>query len=377
MALQRNNQLFMREPKQISTQVKYLPLLSLSAWASLNQQPFLLYSISLKKHHYQVIISPFRPEYRSSIMSDKNAAKTDAPKWGESTPSHSTLDQLHWLGDKVVPNTHMLGAPCAVASDESLYVFYQKYAQNDPNLYYDVFDGSKWWGTTMVPSTEVTDTPSAVVFDGNIYVFHASPSDDRLWYNVFDGSEWWGDQPVPDSRLAFGPSAVVFGDNIYVFYQGPFETQSLFFNVFDGSRWWGDQPVPRTTKNFGAPGAAYVPYDGTIYVFYEGDHSQILYNVYDGTSWYGDRQIADADISFSPNAAAYGNKVFCFHLNRDLDSKLYYSAYNGKYWEHDIWVAHMGLNWTPSCAVFQDKLYVCHQGDGNVLMYNALVGGEE
>lgn len=202
-------------------------------------------------------------------------------------------------------------APGAAYYNGKIYVAYKEKGGKD--LCMARYDGSSWsWGESIkdISDKEIdpkTDkNPAVAAFNGKLYVAYSGSSSTSMYICSYDGSNWKGNKKMETSggdsfRCDEGPALAVYNNLLYCCWQGN-ASQKLYEATYDGNGdFWdtwenykqiqdsrGIKNTPRTNKY-----PTLVPFDGKLFLFYKGNHSNKIYQMFlKDSAWKEDLPIA-------------------------------------------------------------------------------------
>ncbi|MFE2609427.1 hypothetical protein ACFXDI_40265 [Streptomyces mirabilis] len=106
---------------------------------------------------------------------------------------------------------------------------------DDDNLYWTHFDGTRWSPDTRFGSQKSSHGPALAGFGGKLYcAYKGAGRNNNLWWCTFNGAGWSGDQVFGTHRTDSNPALAVYGNARYSVYTGV-GTTARYYAQFIGS----------------------------------------------------------------------------------------------------------------------------------------------
>lgn len=260
-------------------------------------------------------------------------------------------------------------APALASYKNKLYMAW-KGKDDDPRIFFSVFDGSRWSPQQFTSGDRGTSTaPALAAYKNKLYMVWKGKDDDpRLFFSVFDGNRWSPQQLTSHDRgTSAAPALATYGNKLFMVWKGKDNDPRLFFSVFEGNRWSPQQLTSHDRGTSTAPALA--TWNNNLYMAWKGKDSdhRLFFSVYNGNAWSQQQLISGVQgTSSAPALACHNDKLSLVWKGKDTDPQIYYSAFDGDRWSPQQLTSYdRGTSATPAFATYKDKLIMAWKGKDN------------
>ncbi|MFH1424811.1 MAG: hypothetical protein ABIG20_03975 [archaeon] len=274
------------------------------------------------------------------------------------TPAYAIVDKTK-IGDGLNPALEVY--------NETLFIFREKYAGNNYDIYYNTYDGSLGDKVHVEGTIKDDKYPSTTVFEEKLYLFTTeiaseTSTNNLITYKTYDGK--WGDaQKIDHMEYDTYTKTVagVYNHDLYMlFSQGLKNQEGKIKSRRLSSAWVGG---PMNTQSIASEkNPAIVIEGGKLHMLYESYYSEkneIFHRYYYDGKWQKAQQITNSE---KPAYKTTGDiEIFegKLHATWYTDGEIYLSTYEAGIWSSATQLTSNDYSdETPSLEVYDGKLYI-------------------